>query len=182
LPAGASCAIVVTFAPNQLGPRTAAISITDNSAGSPHAFSLDGAGVTQGPNATVSAGSLGFGSQAVNTTNSPLSFTVSNYGTTTLNIANIVATTNFTETDDCIPSLASGASCTVNVTFTPNTTGNLSGTLSITDDASSSPQVVSLSGTGTAGKCVAAGGLCTSSSQCCSGLTCRLRGFQGVCR
>ncbi len=51
LTAGTNCTLAVTFTPSQLGPRGAAITVTDNSVGSPHAFSLDGTGVTQGPNA-----------------------------------------------------------------------------------------------------------------------------------
>ena len=47
-----------------------------------------------------------------------------------------------------LPGLASGASCTINVTFTPSTTGSVTGTLSITDNAAGSPQAVSLSGAG----------------------------------
>jgi hypothetical protein len=36
LAAGAACTISVTFTPSQLGPRSASITITDNTVGSPH--------------------------------------------------------------------------------------------------------------------------------------------------
>src|ERR1019366_2968110 len=60
-------------------------------------------------------------------------------------------------------SLASAASCTINLTFTPPAVGTVTGTLSITDNASGNPQTVSLSGTGTKasvfiGLCVSGGG------------------------
>src|SRR5437879_2289138 len=46
--------------------------------------------------------------------------------------------------------MTAGASCTVNVTFTPTATGARSGTLSVADNAAGSPQTASLSGAGTA--------------------------------
>jgi hypothetical protein len=44
--------------------------------------------------------------------------------------------------------LAAGSSCRIPVTFTPSTTGSITGTLTIDDNAPGSPQTVSLSGTG----------------------------------
>src|SRR6266849_10931157 len=138
----------VTFTPNQSGPRSASIAITDDTAGSPQSVSLDGIGVTSGPNATLSAMSLNFGSQVVNTTSPAQSVTVSNYGNAALNIAGIIASADFAETDNCGTSLASAASCTINLTFTPSATGAINGTLSLSDNASGSPQNVALNGTG----------------------------------
>jgi len=149
LAAGANCAINVTLTPSQPGPRSASIAITDSTVGSPHSISLIGVGLTAGPNATLSATSLTFTDQAVNTTSPMQSITLSNYGTTTLGIASMAASANFSETDNCSGmSLASGANCTVNVTFTPNATGAFSGTISVTNNAPGSPQTVSLNGTG----------------------------------
>jgi len=42
-----------------------------------------------------------------------------------------------------------GSSCTMSVTFKPKTIGPASGSISITDNAPSSPQTISLQGTGT---------------------------------
>ena len=170
LAAGGSCTIKVTFAPSQMGLRKASITVTDDTAGSPHLLSVSGIGLTSGPNATLSVATLNFGSENVGTTSSPLSITLSNYGTVALSIASLAATANFGETDNCIPGLASGASCTVNVTFRPTTAGPLSGTLSVTDNAPDSPQVVPLGGTGVSGMCVPQGGLCYAPSPnnpCC---------------
>jgi hypothetical protein len=60
----------------------------------------------------------------------------------------IAVTADFGESDNCGSSLASAASCIINLTFTPPAVGTVTGTLSITDNASGSPQTVSLSGTG----------------------------------
>ena len=148
LASGANCTISVTFKPSQLGPRGASIAITDDTAGSPQSVSLDGVGVTSGPNASLSAMSLNFGSQGVNTTSPAQSITLSNYGNAALNITGITASANFAETNNCSTSLASAASCIINVTFRPGTAGVISGTLSINDNASGSPQAVALGGSG----------------------------------
>ena len=138
----------MTFLPAQAGPRSAAIMISDDIVGSPQSVSLSGIGLNTGPNATFSGISLAFGTQLVGTTSPPQSVALNNYGTMTLSIARITVTGNFAETDNCVPSLAPGATCTINVTFTPSETGVLSGALSTADDASGTPQAVSLSGTG----------------------------------
>src|SRR5207249_12185894 len=51
---------------------------------------------------------------------------------------------------NCGSSLAAGAYCTINVTFTPSAGGTRTATLTGTDSASGSPQTASLSGTGVA--------------------------------
>jgi len=152
LGAGANCAINVTFTPSQMGPRGGAITITDSTVGSPHSVSLSGVGLTStGPNATLSAASLSFGgSQLVGTASPARSITLTNYGTTAVIFTGIALTANFSGTSNCRGhSLASGATCTTNVTFTPSASGNLAGTLTFTDNAPGSPQTVTLSGTGT---------------------------------
>jgi hypothetical protein len=111
---------------------------------------LAGVGMTSGPNATLSAASLTFGGiQLVGTTSPALSVKLINYGTTALNLASIAASANFGESDNCGSSLPSGGIGTIKVTFTPTAAGNLMGTISVIDNASGSPQTVTLSGTGT---------------------------------
>src|SRR5207253_2981039 len=46
--------------------------------------------------------------------------------------------------------LAAGGTCTINVTFTPTASGARTGTLSLADNAGGSPQIMTLSGNGTA--------------------------------
>jgi hypothetical protein len=179
--AGANCTISVTFTPNLPGPRGASITITDDSMGSPHSVSLSGTGLTSGSSATLSATSMAFGNQTLDTTSSAQSVTLSNYGATTLNIADFAASTNFGETMTCNPTLVSGASCTIDVTLTPSNTGNLNGTLSVADSAGDSPQIVSLSGTGVAGRCGSKGDECYSGRPCCSGLKCTFGGDRSFC-
>ena len=177
LAAGANCTINVTLTPSQLGPRSASITITDTTMGSPHSVSLSGMGLISGPNAALSATSLTFGNQFVGTTSPTQSITLSNYGTLTLSIASIAASTDFDETDTCSgSSLSSGANCDISLTFTPSASGSLSGILSLTDDAPGSPQTCSLSGTGVpAPQCTPEGHPC-GLVPCCPGLVCRFSG------
>ena len=146
---GASCTIDVTFKPTHIGPRTASVTVVDDAGGSPQQIALSGTGLVSGPNATLSATSLTFATQVVGTTSAAQVITLSDYGTTALSITSIVASGDFSQTHTCGSSLASGASCTINVTFRPTQIGTRTGTLSITDSAPGSPQRVSLTGTGT---------------------------------
>ena len=51
-------------------------------------------------------------------------------------------------TNNCAASIAPAATCTVTVTFNPATDGAVSGTLTLTDNTPTSPQIIALSGTG----------------------------------
>jgi hypothetical protein len=82
--------------------------------------------------------------------------TLSNTGNASLTISSIAISGDFAQTNTCGATLAASSSCTLSVTFTPTASGSRTGTLSITDNASGSPQNVSLSGTGvTPGQLVA---------------------------
>jgi hypothetical protein len=103
---------------------------------------------TPTPGASAAPASLTFGSQALNSTSPEATATLTNTGTEALSIRGVTASGNFAETTACPSSLPAGASCTVSVTFTPTATGTLSGSLTFTDDAAASTQVVYLYGTG----------------------------------
>ena len=95
---------------------------------------------------------LDFGDQNAGTTSASQSVTLTNTGGSPLGITSIGTTSQFNETDDCpiLPeTLAAGDNCSISVTFSPSSAGSASGSLSINDNAYSSPQSVSLQGTGT---------------------------------
>src|SRR5439155_21054437 len=98
--------------------------------------------------------SLTFASQTVETTGAAQAVTLSNPGTASLSMSGVAVTgTNsgdFGQTNNCGTSVAAGAQCTINVTFTPTASGTRTATLIVTDNASGSPQAVSLTGTGEA--------------------------------
>jgi chitodextrinase len=65
-----------------------------------------------------------------------------------LTINSIAVTGDFVQTNNCGASLAANANCSINVSFKPTAAGSRTGTFTVTDNASNSPQTASLSGTG----------------------------------
>src|SRR5207302_208664 len=102
------------------------------------------------PAASFSPVSLTFAAQPVGTTSTAQTVALTNNGSAALSISGIAASGDYTQTNNCGTSLGVGASCTINVTFTPTVAGSRTGTLSVTDNAAGSPQSVSLVGTGIA--------------------------------
>ena len=155
LAANASCTISVTFTPTASGTRTASLSVSDNAGGSPQTVSLTGnATAASAPAVTLAPASLTFSSQTVGTSSSAQNITLTNGGNTALTITAVTITgTNagdYTETNTCGASLAASAICTISVTFKPTATGTRTASVSVADNASGSPQTVSLTGTGAA--------------------------------
>jgi hypothetical protein len=112
-----------------------------------------GVDVSAGPNVTVSPVGLNFGNQFVGTTSPVQELLVTNSGAVPLNFFNVTASSGpFAVTNYCqaAPNVnyGSGSWCQIAVTFTPGASGTMKGTISIFDDAAGSPQIVSLSGTG----------------------------------
>ncbi len=103
--------------------------------------------------ATLTPTSLKWGSVVVGTTTTAKSITLKNTGTATLNISNIAVSGDYalaTSTKPCGSTLAVNATCLIKVTFSPTQLGVRSGDVTLTDDATNSPQTVPLSGTGIA--------------------------------
>jgi hypothetical protein len=151
---GANCTISVTFTPAASGSRTASVSITDNASGNPQTVSLSGTGTGTATLVSLSPTSLAFGNQSLGTTSAAQALTLSNTGNAALSITSLALTgsnaSDFAQTNTCGSSVAAGANCTIAVMFTPSVTGTEAASLSISDNATASPQTVSLSGTGTA--------------------------------
>ena len=93
--------------------------------------------------------SVAFSPQVVGTTSAPKAVKVTNTSSAAVSVDSITVTGNFAvASKTCGSTLKSGASCTVNVTFTPSISGALTGSLAISDSAPDSPQTVALTGTG----------------------------------
>lgn len=103
------------------------------------------------PMLTASPSSLTFASQSVGTTSRPQRVTLSNVSGGTLSILSISASSDFSETDNCVASspLGSSGTCVANVTFSPTAAGARAGTLTISNSANTVPMSLSPSGTGT---------------------------------
>jgi FG-GAP-like repeat/Abnormal spindle-like microcephaly-assoc'd, ASPM-SPD-2-Hydin len=106
----------------------------------------------EAPLAGLSPSGVTFSAQALGTTSSPQSVTLTNNGTGPLNLSNAAITgTNsgdFPQTNNCPSTLAVGASCQINIRFAPTATGPRSGSLALTDNAPGTPQTIPLSGSG----------------------------------
>ena len=102
----------------------------------------------------VPAGPVAFASQTVNTTSGTQTVTLTNSGTAALTISSISITganpADFSQANNCPASLAVGASCSIQVSFTPASVAGFSAAISVADNAPASPQSVALTGTGTA--------------------------------
>jgi uncharacterized glyoxalase superfamily protein PhnB len=150
LASGGNCTINVTFTPTVAGARTGSLTITDNSgnvSGSVQAVSLSGIGQAV-PGASLSTNTLTFAGQSIGTISAAQSVTLTNTGTAALVISNVAAGGDFAQVNNCPTSVAAGANCTINITFTPTASGNRFGSVTITDNAASSPQAITLSGIG----------------------------------
>lgn len=101
------------------------------------------------PAVTLTPASLAFGKEIVGQTTAAKTVTMRNTGSATLNITSIVASGDFAiSSTTCGSTLAQGALCVINATFTPTQVGARTGDITITDNAPNSPQQVSLTGTG----------------------------------
>src|SRR5208337_4198403 len=151
-----SCTIIVTFTPLAANPRSAAITITDNGAGSPQSVGMSGTGTPVPSIVTLLPSSIAFPNQTVNTASAAQTISVTNSGPNPLTIGSVAVTgTNagdFAQTSNCPLSpaaIAVNGSCTINVTFTPLAANPRSAAITITDNGAGSPQSVGMSGTGT---------------------------------
>ncbi len=145
----ATCTATVKFTPTVTGSESASLSVTDNAAASPQLVSLAGNGVGTGPSVVISPASLSFPPQIVNTSSTPQTITLSNVGNSSLTITSLLASGDYSQTNTCDSDVEPGASCVITVTFKPTTINTRTGAITITDNATGSPQTVPLSGVGT---------------------------------
>ena len=96
---------------------------------------------------------LNFGSQKVGTKSAPQNVTVTNTGSTTVNVTSVQIAGNnskdYSETNTCGSQIGPGGSCTISVTFGPTNTGIRNADAQISDTGGGSTQQVQLKGTGT---------------------------------
>ncbi len=140
-----ACTVNVTFTPASRGAKAATLSVSTAQAVTVPTVSLTGNGVAP---VAVLTSSLTFPAQIVGT-NSNQTASLSNTGDVPLSIGSIATSGDFGQSNNCPANLASGASCSIVVTFTPAGAGARSGTLVVTDDdPANAQQVTSLAGTG----------------------------------
>lgn len=144
LNASSSCTISVTYSPTAVETDSATLITTDSDANSPQTVSLTG----NVPVASLTPSSLAFIAGA-GATSTAQTATLTNSGTGPLTISSTVLsdTSNFSQADMCGSTLAAGSSCNISISFSPSAIGSYSATLQATDNASGSPQTISLTGT-----------------------------------
>ncbi len=152
-----SCTVALTFTPQAIGTRSGSLSITHNATGSPSSVALSGTGANAPtPAIGLSAASLAFGDQLLNTPSTARSVTVTNTGSAALTLNNVALgganAGDFALSGNCAAgtNLAPQASCTAGAVFTPSALGARSASITISSNASGSPHAVPLSGNGVA--------------------------------
>ncbi|GBE00245.1 hypothetical protein BMS3Abin07_02294 [bacterium BMS3Abin07] len=156
---GGSCTVGLTFSPQTTGAKSANLQIDSDD---PNNVTVNVALIGTGtvPGITVSSLSA-FPDTTEGIISAPQTVTIVNTGLATLNVSNIQITgadaTEFTlnlsggsaPCGSANPVITQGGSCTVGLTFSPQTTGAKSANLQITSDDPNNPTVdVALSGTG----------------------------------
>jgi hypothetical protein len=143
----------VEFKPAAAGALTSSLSIADNATGSPQAVTLTGTGAAVTPTLTLTPTTIAFPATVVGATSQAQLVTLKNTSAVAVTLSSIALggtnATSFEEIGSCGTSLAAGASCSVYIAFKPVSAAALTGTLSVTDNATGSPQLVTLTGTGT---------------------------------
>ena len=123
----------------------------DNANNSPQSIALTGAGITA-PTASLSASLLSFGGVSSGTQSASQQVTLTNVGQALLSITSInvigSGASSFALSNNCGTSLPGGTTCTLTVQFDPTQSGPQSASVTLTDNASGSPQSIALTGTG----------------------------------
>jgi len=129
---GATCEVSIAFSPDSRGDKSATLSVAGG--GLTVTGGLSGRGLTEAT-LGISAASHNFGDLTIGNTSNPFTLTITNSGDVAAaavasNVTGDAADFNVAST--CGASLAAGASCTVSVSFAPQTEGNKTATVSLT--------------------------------------------------
>jgi hypothetical protein len=146
---GATCTVSLDFAPKTAtGARSAYLIVNNTSANPVIGIPLTGEALE------ANAGPASLSSTSVNLTASgtPTNVTLTNSGSTSLTVDSISIGSDptsgqpaFTETDNCVGTVAAHSSCIIGVSAISTTQLYSTGVLTVSDDASSGPQTLSLS-------------------------------------
>lgn len=148
-----NCVIPVALSPITLGTQSGQVLIQEDALNSKPIVFVSGTSVT--PTITADPASITFASQGLNTSSLAQTITLSNTSKVAGTFASITASGQFAATSQCGATLAPGATCTVSIVFTPSSIGIQNGSLTITDNATGTPQNISLTGTGVAALSIA---------------------------
>lgn len=146
---GKSVTFTCTFSPSGTGTKTGTVEIVSDASNSPTNIGLSGSGMAQGQ-LSVSPATLKFGSVVVGANSSK------NGSLTAANMAVKVSSGTSNSSEFVLSgirfpvTIQAGQSASFTVTFAPNSSGTANAQLTFVSDASNSPTIESLTGTGTA--------------------------------
>jgi hypothetical protein len=149
LNAHSSCAINVVFQPKNVGTITGLLTVSDQYRA--QSVVLSGTGVAPPGVSLAPVSAVSFSPTGVGVTSAAQTVTLTNNGGVPLLVQSIVVAGDFvivSGSDTCGNSVAANTACTLQVAFAPTAGGPRTGTLTVTDDAATSPQILSLTGTG----------------------------------
>jgi Abnormal spindle-like microcephaly-assoc'd, ASPM-SPD-2-Hydin/Protein of unknown function (DUF1573) len=151
--AGQSTSIIVAYTAGTAGAATGTLTINSNDTSNPKLTVALSANGTVAPTGNLQANqnSLAFGS-VTNGSNLTKQVVLTNTGTAAVQISAVTVTgTGFTASGISTPAtLNASATATLSVKFAPTGTGAVTGSVTVTSNATGSPLTISLSGTGSA--------------------------------
>jgi hypothetical protein len=100
------------------------------------------------PNLSLNPTSISFPPEVVNVTSAPQTITVGNTGSAPLTVSNVTVNGDYAMQNGCASSIAPNVTCMLTVTSTPTSFGSSTGQINISSNATLTPVVVPLSGTG----------------------------------
>lgn len=154
---GPSCAVSLSFSPSATGDRTASLVVSHTGLNNPFSVPLIGTGGAAGTTAAISftPRSVAFTPLHVGRTSKTWTISISNAGGTlpldvqALSLTGTGAAQFAILANRCTANVAPGASCEVDLAFSPTGAGNFSAGLQVVDNAPGGRHTLPLSGTAT---------------------------------
>ena len=145
LPASGYCTASVVLTPSALGPESTVITVTNDAPSSGQTVSATGTGIIA---TTVSPASLSFGNVVINEASAAKTFKLTNNQNIALNNIVISSSNPDFAISGCPSSLPAAGYCTASVILTASALGPESSVITVTNDAPSTGQTISATGTG----------------------------------
>jgi hypothetical protein len=149
LTAGQSATFNVQFLPTSAGAVSGAVSVISNAPSSPSTIALSGTGISSTQTLSLNSTNLSFGN-VDDGASSTKSVTITNTGNANVQVSQISSSgTGFSLNGVSAPiALTPSQSLSFNVVFSPTVSGSSSGSVTVSSDATGSPAMITLSGTG----------------------------------
>jgi len=149
---GETIACTLVFKPTTTGFVAGSASITSTASNRTLTLTMSGSGVAATPALTVTPTALVFGNESVGKTQTE-GVTLKNTGNSNVTVSSIGVSAVDIQTGGGVngATLAPGQSATLSISFSPKKAETVSGSITITSNAKSSPTIIQVSGTGVSG-------------------------------